>query len=577
MAEHAPRSSAGVSPVRIADRRARGTAWPSRSAARPMPASGAAQVLLDVDGEGPQRRDVEQAQALRLLGSGWVTSRSMPHRNAASVLPDPVGARISVVPVRDGGPALRLGAVGAANVVGNHARTGSLKRWRTSSLIALTVPANGGPPSVGLRTTGTPGRTEQRSHGSVDGHRPVHPRPARARPPGALGAVASGRVVPVFVFDEAILRRRTGPNRAAFLLDGLRISPGPGRPGCARWWFAAATRHEVAELTRRGGAARHPRLRRWERPRARRRRRLQEAVAESGAALRRPRRHRGGGPARRRGAHGPGHYQVFSAYCRRWVDAATPRPWIRPTAVAMPRSWLGRMPAAAGPVPTATRPRTLPAEVRPRDADAWRPGWPAGWPATPTATTTSPPTRRRGCRRTSTLGCLSPIELVVPAGRLPGSGGVRPPARLARLPPSAAHRPSTGRRARTTARAATAGATTRRTSSLARGPHRLPRRRRRRCASCCGRGGCTTERGCIVGLFLTKTSTSTGGSARATSCDLLVDGDIANNRLNWQWVAGTGHRQPAEPDVEPACLRGGHDPSGAYVRRYVPARAPVRP
>ena len=28
---------------------------------------------------------------------------------------------------------------------------------------------------------------------------------------------------------------------------------------------------------------------------------------------------------------------------------------------------------------------------------------------------------------------------------------------------------------------------------------------------------------------------------------LLVDGDLANNRLNWQWVAGTGADRPAVP------------------------------
>ena len=55
------------------------------------------QVPLDVDGQGPQRRDVERpgcARSARATGS--VISRSMPHRKAASVLPEPVGARISV-------------------------------------------------------------------------------------------------------------------------------------------------------------------------------------------------------------------------------------------------------------------------------------------------------------------------------------------------------------------------------------------------------------------------------------------------------------------------------------------------
>ena len=79
-----------------------------------MPAQRRPQVLLDVDGEGPQRRDVEHPGALpRVAGTGSVISRSMPQRNAASVLPEPVGARIRVwSPAGDGRPALGLGGGG---------------------------------------------------------------------------------------------------------------------------------------------------------------------------------------------------------------------------------------------------------------------------------------------------------------------------------------------------------------------------------------------------------------------------------------------------------------------------------
>ena len=58
------------------------------------PAQRRAQVLLDVVGERLQRRDVDEPGAVRRDGSA--TSRSSPHRNAASVLPEPVGAEISV-------------------------------------------------------------------------------------------------------------------------------------------------------------------------------------------------------------------------------------------------------------------------------------------------------------------------------------------------------------------------------------------------------------------------------------------------------------------------------------------------
>ncbi|MCX5401253.1 deoxyribodipyrimidine photo-lyase [Streptomyces sp. NBC_00102] len=57
--------------------------------------------------------------------------------------------------------------------------------------------------------------------------------------------------------------------------------------------------------------------------------------------------------------------------------------------------------------------------------------------------------------------------------------------------------------------------------------------------------------------------------------DLLVDGDIANNQLNWQWVAGTGTDSRPNRVLNP--VRQGHryDPDGAYVRRWVPELAGI--
>ena len=68
------------------------------------------QVLLHVDRERAQRRDVDDAGAgLRVGGGGSVASRSIAHRKAASVLPEPVGASTQgVLAPSDGLPALRL-------------------------------------------------------------------------------------------------------------------------------------------------------------------------------------------------------------------------------------------------------------------------------------------------------------------------------------------------------------------------------------------------------------------------------------------------------------------------------------
>ncbi|MGN5377764.1 FAD-binding domain-containing protein [Streptomyces lasalocidi] len=53
--------------------------------------------------------------------------------------------------------------------------------------------------------------------------------------------------------------------------------------------------------------------------------------------------------------------------------------------------------------------------------------------------------------------------------------------------------------------------------------------------------------------------------------DLPVDGDLANNQLNWQWVAGTGTRPNRV--LSPVAQGRRHDPDGAYVRRLVPELA----
>jgi deoxyribodipyrimidine photo-lyase len=52
--------------------------------------------------------------------------------------------------------------------------------------------------------------------------------------------------------------------------------------------------------------------------------------------------------------------------------------------------------------------------------------------------------------------------------------------------------------------------------------------------------------------------------------DLLVDGDVANNQLNWQWVAGTGTDTRPNRVLNPLAQARRYDPEGAYVRRWVP-------
>jgi deoxyribodipyrimidine photo-lyase len=57
--------------------------------------------------------------------------------------------------------------------------------------------------------------------------------------------------------------------------------------------------------------------------------------------------------------------------------------------------------------------------------------------------------------------------------------------------------------------------------------------------------------------------------------DWLVDGDVANNVGNWQWVAGTGANPRRGRAFNPLRQAYRHDPNGAYVRRYVPELAAI--
>lgn len=77
----------------------------------------------------------------------------------------------------------------------------------------------------------------------------------------------------------------------------------------------------------------------------------------------------------------------------------------------------------------------------------------------------------------------------------------------------------------------------------------------------------------LTASFLTKTLYVDWRIGARHFLDLLVDGDIANNQLNWQWVAGTGTDTRPGRVLNP--VRQGHrfDPDGRYVRRWLPELA----
>ena len=89
------------------------------------------------------------------------------------------------------------------------------------------------------------------------------------------------------------------------------------------------------------------------------------------------------------------------------------------------------------------------------------------------------------------------------------------------------------------------------------------------CASSGSSAGCTT--GCAW--------SPPWQHGAAWFLDTLVDADLANNSMNWQWVAGCGtDAAPYFRVFNPARQGETFDPDGAYVRRFVPelARLPDR-
>jgi deoxyribodipyrimidine photo-lyase len=74
----------------------------------------------------------------------------------------------------------------------------------------------------------------------------------------------------------------------------------------------------------------------------------------------------------------------------------------------------------------------------------------------------------------------------------------------------------------------------------------------------------------VVASFLTKDLSVDWRIGARHFLDLLVDGDLAQNNLNWQWVAGTGTDTNPHRVFNPTVQGQRFDPDGDYVRRHVP-------
>ena len=75
----------------------------------------------------------------------------------------------------------------------------------------------------------------------------------------------------------------------------------------------------------------------------------------------------------------------------------------------------------------------------------------------------------------------------------------------------------------------------------------------------------------IVGSFLTKDLRIDWRQGAAWFWDTLLDADLANNSMGWQWVAGSGiDAAPYFRVFNPTTQAAKFDPVGRYIRKWVP-------
>ncbi|WP_046501038.1 cryptochrome/photolyase family protein [Streptomyces odonnellii] len=380
------------------------------------------------------------------------------------------------------------------------------------------------------------------------------------------------RVVPLFVVDAGI--RRTGfavPNRAAFLADSLADLDAALR---ARGGRLVVRTGDVVEETCRvaaetgagtvhvaGGASRYA---------TRREDRLRAALTGDRCGLRI---HDASVTTVPPGALVPGgkdHFAVFTPYFRRWeefsVRGVLPAPSRVPVADARSAGLPGAESLAPGPVSPG-----LPAGGESEGRRRLR-SWLAG------------PLERYAdlhddlaADATSRLspyvhfGCLSPVELLERARAHGGPGAdafVRQLAwrdfhhQVLAARPDAAHHDYRPRHDRWRGNAGEIGAWREGRTGYPVVDAAMRQLRHE--------GWMPGRARLLAASFLTKTLYVDWRVGAGHFLELLVDGDVANNQLNWQWAAGTGTDTRPNRILNPLVQARRFDPDGAYVRHWLP-------
>jgi deoxyribodipyrimidine photo-lyase len=391
--------------------------------------------------------------------------------------------------------------------------------------------------------------------------------------PVLRGALDSAeQVVPLFVLDDGV--RAAGfitPNRAAFLAGCLADLDAALRERGGRLVMRAGdVVREVCRVAEETGAGQVHVAGDVSAFAQRRQKRLRAVLSETRRELRIHRDALVVSPPGEITPAGKDHAAMFTPYYRRWSAVGVRGPLGAPERISVPAVHSEPLPKA----PEMASGHPSPELPRGGEGEAWRrmEAWLAG-PIDRYADLNDDLAGDATSRLSPYLhfGCLSPVELVHRALRRGGPGAeayVRQIAwrdfhrqMLADRPDAARddyrHRGDAWRGDGADAAAWRAGRT----------GYPLVDAAMRQLAT----QGWMHNRGrLITASFLAKTLYVDWRVGARHFLDLLVDGDVANNQLNWQWVAGTGASTRPSQVLNPLVQARRFDAKGDFVRRWVP-------
>lgn len=391
----------------------------------------------------------------------------------------------------------------------------------------------------------------------------------------ATAARESERVVPLFVFDDAILGSAFArPNRVAFLLDALRdLDASLTKRGARLVLRSGDVVTETVALAREVGAEEVFVAEDASAYAQRRQRLLEEACRGDHISLRVT-------PGVTVAAlqsikTGTGdHYSVFTPFFRAWSRVAWRAVEPAPRRLSMPSGVsVGRLPALGRLVDGSPSPELPPGgeTAGRRKLSAWLRAGVAGYDVGHDALAADATSRLSPFLH---FGCISPLEVAQLAGERAGTEpflrqlawrdffhqllAARPETSHEDMRPRG-HRWSGDRDALEAWKKGRTGY-----PIVDAGMRQLLRE-----------GYMHNRARLITASFLVRDLRVDWRAGARHFFDWLVDGDVANNVGNWQWVAGTGANPRPGRAFNPLRQARRFDPEGTYVRRYVAELAAI--